>query len=156
MILEGCRQSWFPELSLFSCCIQCTAMSILHFWKRTEKHKGFLLGFSFFGWYSVFIVFFHKSNPVYFVIILAWFLHLPGFLIQLLCLFSLFLQCLASKAPLKAQKCSSHPAVLTLVRHKQRAEDTFLGAVMNLWLPLSSAVATRAGTWVSNDVEGSF
>lgn len=41
-------------------------------------------------------------------------------------------QCLSSKVPLQAQKCSSHPAMW----HQQGAESTFLGAAVNVWLPL--------------------
>lgn len=150
---RGCRQSWFPKLSLFSCCIQCTAMSIPNFWKRTEKHKGFYC-FSFF--WLILVVFSPKSSPICFVVVLAWFLHLPGSLIQLVWLLSPSPQGLASKVPLQAQKCSSHPAVLTSMWHQPGAENTFLGAAVDVWLPLSRAVAGRAGTGVSNHVEGSF
>lgn len=149
---RGCRQSWFPKLSLFSCCIQCTPWVFLISEKGLRSTKGFTV--SLFFW-LILVVFSPKSSPICFVVVLAWFFHLPGSLIQLVWLLSPSPQGLASKVPLQAQKRSSHPAVLTSMWHQPGAENTFLGAAVDVWLPLSRAVAGRAGTGVSNHVEGS-
>lgn len=61
------------------------------------------------------MVFFRKSSPIHFF---AWFLHLPGFLTQLVWLLSPFPPCLASEFPLKAQKYRSHVKVAQAMRRE--------------------------------------